>query len=419
MKTMFTLLCTLWCTTGPLLAQQQWIKQHAIPVTDIDPEVQTGADLEAIKSAVQHKRIVVLGEQTHGTHEFSVYKNRLIRYLIKNCGFRLVLLETPYFDARYTDNLMRGGNVPADSLLANHYWCWKQEEMADLLAWMQAPAQHADGLHFGGFDMQDPAAAVQFLHSTLTTAYPELAAIVKQQLSSFMPYASLRQMSTYYALNDTVKHTCRQQLTAIHALLQQHEPRLTNTLGAQVVKELHQAVVVLLQAEFQYATFNVLARDSFMAENIRHLTQLYSNDKFIVWTHNLHAGHGPVNVNGFTLEYMGAYLKRHFGNEVYTLGFATYEGVCSMREGGKMTTYTLTQHEGSVEEVLHKTQAGNYLLPLAEADSFWLHPHPFRVIGLAASPDIEYPFDIAPALHFDALLFIDSTTPATPLRQTH
>lgn len=414
MKTTTLLLCALWCITTPLFAQQQWIKQQAIPIASLNPEVQEGEDLAWLKQAVKHKKLVVLGEQTHGTHEFSVYKHRLIRYLVQECGYRFVLLETPYFDGYNTDDMLQK-DVPADSMLVQHYWCWQHQEMADLLNWMKAYNNGKQRLHFGGFDMQDPAAAISFLVSRTRQVRPQLSNEVQELLGAFNPYASLKQMSTYYALSDSLKQTCRENIAAITSLLQRNERLLKKELGPLVMSELYHAVAVILQAEFQYATFNVLARDSFMAANIRHLTGLYPNDKFIVWTHNLHAGRATLTINGFSINYMGAYLKEMFGNAVLTLGFATYEGACSMRESGRITAYTLTRNQHSAEEMLHHAIPGNYLLPLDNADSFFLQPRPFRVIGLSASPETEFPFDSAPALNFDALVYINQTKPVTSI----
>lgn len=71
---------------------EQWINGHAKILNE--PASQTTEDLSFLKEAVQDKRIVVLGESTHGAKEMNQSKIRMIKYLHEEMGYDVLAFET-------------------------------------------------------------------------------------------------------------------------------------------------------------------------------------------------------------------------------------------------------------------------------------------------------------------------------------
>src|SRR5688500_6919887 len=72
-------------------------------------------DIDRLVDLVAHKRIVMIGEATHGTHEFYDYRAALSRRLIQHHGFAAVAIEGDWPDALRVDHYVRGHATDDDS----------------------------------------------------------------------------------------------------------------------------------------------------------------------------------------------------------------------------------------------------------------------------------------------------------------
>lgn len=103
---------------------------HLLRTVVPDPDVR---DLEPFRLAVGARRVVALGEATHGTSEFFTMKHRLVRLLVEEMGFRHFAMETyPDLTAPILDEYVRGGAVDPRRGL---YWPWNTKEYMALLEW--------------------------------------------------------------------------------------------------------------------------------------------------------------------------------------------------------------------------------------------------------------------------------------------
>lgn len=92
-------------------------------------------DLEPLREAFEGRRIVALGEATHGTAEFFLAKHRLVEFLVREMGFRHFAMEThPEHHGPHLDRYVRGEDAPPEEVL---YWPWATEEYVALLDWMR------------------------------------------------------------------------------------------------------------------------------------------------------------------------------------------------------------------------------------------------------------------------------------------
>src|SRR6478735_127388 len=54
--------------------------------------------VDSLMAIIGNKRIVALGEDTHGTAEFYALRDAITQRLIKEKGFNMVILENPHED---------------------------------------------------------------------------------------------------------------------------------------------------------------------------------------------------------------------------------------------------------------------------------------------------------------------------------
>ena len=75
-------------------------------------------DVSAIVDAIGDARIVLLGEASHGTHEFYATRAAVTRRLIEAHGFRAVTIEGDWPDTRRVDRFVRAVSPDADADMA-------------------------------------------------------------------------------------------------------------------------------------------------------------------------------------------------------------------------------------------------------------------------------------------------------------
>ena len=98
-----------------------WVRKHAVPFTTVEPG-NGFTDLMPLKKSIGTTRIVALGEQTHGTHEFFKMKHRLLEFLVSELGYSVFAIEANMPEAyRLNDYVLTGKGDPA-ALLKGMYF---------------------------------------------------------------------------------------------------------------------------------------------------------------------------------------------------------------------------------------------------------------------------------------------------------
>lgn len=96
-------------------------------------------DLEFLRSIMTGKRIVALGEATHGTREFFLMKHRLLEFLVYEMGFDLFGVEAGERVCSVINQyVLEGKGDPREAVNGFESWTWQTEEALDLVKWMRA-----------------------------------------------------------------------------------------------------------------------------------------------------------------------------------------------------------------------------------------------------------------------------------------
>src|SRR5690242_11867258 len=116
--------------------------RYADDVAGLAHPLRTRDDLGVLLDRVADARVVMLGEASHGTHEFYVWRAELTRRLIEERGFSFVAVEGDWPDCARVDRSVRcRPDAPDDPRAALvEYdrwptWMWANEEVADFCRW--------------------------------------------------------------------------------------------------------------------------------------------------------------------------------------------------------------------------------------------------------------------------------------------
>ncbi len=424
-----------------------WLQENVIPLKSVT--AQTGfADLEPVGALVGNARIIGLGEATHGTKEFFTTKHRMLEYLVTKHDFRVFAIEANWASSFALNEYVLGGTGDAKKLLQQYarvMWAWRVQEVQDLIEWMRVYNLTAlNKIVFTGFDMQEPVAAVDWLVNWLeqnksdqVTRVDELLSCIRFSLGNIISVARFSTGGIAGAKR------CAAQIGTVRQILQNRRSSFKPTeypTALQMTRVLEQANAYY-QARFISGDLleAVTIRDVFMAENAA-WTEKTTAQKVVVWAHNGHVTFNPQMHFGW--KPMGAHLREQYKDTYRVWGFAFFEGsfyaqLLDSSDPARTIAAAMlglaanpsvqrvpNPGTGSFEVLFRATQIKMFMLDLRTSSTpsgTWLKkPQRLQIIGQNLPPFREpepdwYSYDAVLPNDFDAIIYIDQTTPSTPI----
>jgi erythromycin esterase-like protein len=416
------------------------VRRAAIPLDGGD------ADHDELLRRIGHARFVLLGEASHGTHEFYETRARITLRLVAECGFDAVAIEGDWPDAYRVNRFVRGLGDDADAAAALlgfrrfPTWMWRNTAVVDfverLRAWNQGrPAARRAG--FYGLDLYSLNASMAAVLAYLDRADPALAARARERYACFEPFGGDTQT---YGLMTGLGSTPSCEEGVIRTLLDlQRRPAAQDpnaSADPEARFDAEQNAALVRDAERYYrgmylsdvSSWN--ERDTHMAHTLwaleRHLGRDGRPAKIVVWAHNSHLGDAAFTEMGQARGELnlGQLVRERHPEDSYLVGFTTHDGrVTAATDWDAPAEHkrVVPSRGDSVEGVLHATGVSRFLLPFRDEPRLareFGHPLLERAIGVIYRPDTErqsHYFHAQVARQFDALIHIDRTTAVVPL----
>ena len=328
-----------------------------IPITTISPD-SNFTDLEKLIPLLKDKQIIGLGEATHGTHEFFVYKHRLTKFLASNLNFKTFIIEADFAGSQtMNEYVLYGKGDSHDGLLKMGIGVWMTDEFVEMVEWMRAynsTRKNEDKIKFYGCDMQYPQIAAKKVKEYLAKNQ-KLNLLTEGGLDWFIN-------SSYRKKNPKAdKKMVEQSLAELNHLFENISD--SNNREFQFIKHCKRELEQMLE----YKSNNRL-RDKFMAENTEWIYNFENKDKAILWAHNMHIANSPIRLTA-----SGYNLKNEFGEKYYSFGFSFFSG--NLRafstESQKYETYKIppVSIEKSADKIFNQCSASNFILDLKSAST--------------------------------------------------
>ncbi|MGH9681831.1 MAG: erythromycin esterase family protein, partial [Candidatus Acidiferrales bacterium] len=155
----------------------QAIRQSAHPLTG-EP-----ADFDPLIQLIGNSRLVLIGEASHGTHEFYRVRAQITKRLIEEKGFTAVAAEADWPDAYRVNQFVQFESADEDAVeaLAGFRrfpaWMWRNADVLDFVGWLRNYNEHrrARRAGFYGLDLYSLHASMQAVLDFLDKADPEAA----------------------------------------------------------------------------------------------------------------------------------------------------------------------------------------------------------------------------------------------------
>ena len=409
---------------------------------------------EALEELIGDARIVLIGESSHGTHEFYEARAAITRWLIEEKGFDGVAAEADWPDAYRVNRYVRGlgEDTSADAALTGFQrfpaWMWRNTVVRDFVEWLHAHnrrsrAGDSKQTGFYGLDLYSLHRSMKEVIDYLQNVDPVAAERARHRYGCF-DHASADDGQAYgYAAAFGAGPSCEGQVIEQLVEMQRNGLQYARRDGLLAEDEAFYAQMnaqTVRDAEAYYramfggrvTSWNM--RDQHMAHTLRALLAHLDRDsggrpsRIVVWAHNSHVGDArATEVSGDDQLTLGQLVREQYGDDCRLIGLTTYGGTVTAASswGGIAERKTVRPAlHGSIEELLHHTGSPAFLVSCAlsrDAEQPLGAVRLGRAIGVIYLPETErqsHYYHVRPADQFDAIIHIDRTRALEPLEVT-
>lgn len=408
------------------------IEKTAIPLEDNAYAV--------LLNKIGDAEIVLLGEATHGTHEFYEIRAEITRRLIREKHFNTIIIEGDWPDAyqinRYIHQQAYSTAYEAVSSFDRFpTWMWQNMPMVDLIEWLFQHNQKSENkVSFYGMDLYSLYRSIEVVIEYLKKIDPKLAQEAIEKYACLGRFNHDPQRYAY-AVFSRVTKSCQDEVVAELRKLQELEWMFVQNkkVSPQDGFYLTQNARVVKNSERYYRSLfidevnNWNLRDIHMMETVDEIIHFHQKQqqkpKVIIWAHNSHIGNAAATQMSNRGELnIGQLAKEKYREKAFNLGFTTFNGTVSAASewhGPVERKVIRNALEGSYEHLFHAVGITEFLL-LFEDKNIIPDKLLERAIGVIYAPYTErlsHYFYASLAHQFDAVIHYDHTTALEPLEK--
>jgi erythromycin esterase-like protein len=417
------------------------VERHAIPL-----HLET-AGRQLLDSIDPAASVVLIGEATHGTHEFYRIRADLTRSLVAHRGFTCVAAEADWPDAYRANRWARllGEDQTAEDALGDFTrfprWMWRNREVVRFLRWLRAEnaGRAADArVGFYGLDLYSLHRSMARVIEYLDSVDPAAATRARRSYACFDVFGEDAQRYGYAAslhLERSCEDEVITQLAALRRQAAEYAAR-DGQIAADEYFAAEQNARLVCDAEAYYrAMFRGAAeswnlRDRHMMATLDalldHAKRQGRAGRIVVWAHNSHLGDARATSLSRRGELnLGQLARDTYGRGCVSVGMTTHEGEVTAAhewdEPASLRSVRPSMH-GSYERLFHQSALGSFALRLstAEVAEALSPPRLERAIGVIYRPETErasHYFTARLPEQFDLIVHVDRTRALAPLER--
>ena len=408
---------------------------------------------EVLSELVGDAKIVLIGESSHGTHEFYEARAEITKWLIEEKGFCGVAAEADWPDAYRVNRYVRrlGDDTTAEEALRGFErfpaWMWRNAVVRDFAEWLRSHNNRCqvDGRRqtgFYGLDLYSLHRSMREVIVYLDKVDPVAAARARQRYACF-DHASADDDGQAYGFAAAFGAGLSCEREAIEQLVEIQRNALAYARRDGLLAEdemfyAEQNAQTVRNAEVYYramfsgrvTSWNL--RDTHMAQTLEALLAHMSRHpgtqpaRIVVWAHNSHVGDARATAVSADGQLTLGQLVRERHGDCRLIGFSTYTGtVTAASEWGGIAERKVVRPalNGSVEELFHEAGRDAFLVPMHDmsATEALDVPRLGRAIGVIYQPATErqsHYYHVRPSGQFDAMIHIENTRAVEPLEPT-
>lgn len=408
------------------------IRESALPLRNAD-------DLDPLLQEIGSAEYVLLGEATHGTHEFYTWRAEISKRLIREHGFNFIAVEGDWPDCYRLNCYLQGMSTEGSAYAVLHAfdrwptWMWANREVAHLAEWLRdwnADLPQASKVGFYGLDVYSLWDSMRSVTEYLDRTHPDLGRQARDAYACFDRFGE--DVQDYARATRWVPASCEQEVVSTLLDLRRHAATLQSLDGLparQAYFNAEQNALVAKNAEHYYRimvrggpdSWNL--RDEHMMLTLDRLMEFHreasGGSRCIVWAHNTHIGDArATDMKRAGMWNLGQLAREQQGAERCALvGFGTHQGSVIAGQAWEAPMERMKVPEaraGSWEDLFHRAEARDqlHLLSARRSSSDWNEVRGHRAIGVVYDPRYEGFGNYVPTVlpqRYDAFLFLERT----------
>jgi erythromycin esterase-like protein len=399
------------------------VRKQAIPFENVS------RGLRPLLDAIGEARLVLLGEASHGTHEFYRIRAELTQALIRERGFSVVAVEADWPDAyranRWVRGLSkeRGAEAALEDFTRFPRWMWRNAEVVAFVRWLRAhnaSRSEDERTGFYGLDLYSMHRSIEAVLAYLDKVDPAAAARARERYACFETFGEDPQ-AYGWASTLGMSKTCEEEAMAQLVEMRRGYAGEDDHFYAEQNARLIANAETYYRAMFGRRANSWNVRDGHMMETLEALlAHAGPRSRAVVWAHNSHLGDARATEMSARGELnLGQLVRERFGAEAWLVGFTTHAGsVTAARDWGDPAQRRRVRPSigGSWERLFHDTQLGQFLL-IVDRDAL-PGERLERAIGVIYRPESErfsHYFQARLSEQFNAVIHIDETSALQPL----
>lgn len=402
------------------------------------------SDYDALLDRIGDARLVLLGEATHGTHEFYAERTRITQRLIEEKGFTAVAVEADWPDAYRVNRFVRGASEDASandalsSFTRFPAWMWRNVDVLTLVDWLreynQAQHPHHPSVGFYGLDLYSLFTSAAAVLSYLDEVDPDAARRARYRYSCFDQFGEDSQAYGYaaeFGRTESCEDAAVQQLIELRRQageLAQRDGRIPEDeffyaeQNARLVKNAEEYYRSMFRG--RVSSWNL--RDRHMTDTLGALLGHFGgkglDPRIVVWAHNSHLGDARATQMGDRGEWnVGQLASEKWGDDAFLVGFTTFSGTVTASSDWGAPAERKTVRPalpGSYEALFHDAGIPRFVLPLGSDGAKVPGRRLERAIGVVYRPETErqsHYFEAELGAQFDTVIHIDQSRALEPL----
>ena len=382
-------------------------------------------------------RIVLLGEATHGSHEFYAARAAITRMLIERQGFNLVAVEGDWPDIARLDAYVRQRAArphQGDPFVRFPTWLWRNQEVLAFADWLRghnAAVPEARRASMHGLDVYSLGQSMHMVTSYLDEHDPVQAAGARRRYGGLMPWRDEPQ-NYGHGVEYGGLPACEDAVVAQLEELLLTRMRLIHDDGEAFFDAEQNARIVRAAEQYYRAMYRGSAaswnlRDRHMFDTLLRLMAHRRDARVVIWAHNSHIGNAAATAMGWHGEFnIGELCRAAFADQAVLIGFGTDRGRVAAASdwGAEMTIMQVRPaREDSWEAAFRRTGIARSLTDWRGSRRKALggllsQSLLERAIGVVYRPETErasHYFEAILADQFDAYVWFEETRAVTPI----
>ena len=406
------------------------------------------SDYDQLLKLIGDAHFVLLGEASHGTHEFYAARAEITKRLIAEKGFVAVAVEADWPDAYRINRFVRsiGDDQEAIEALDDFKrfptWMWRNADVLDFVGWLREfnnriPA-NKERVGFYGLDLYSLFSSIEAVIDYLEKVDPEAAKRARFRYSCFDHYGEDSQAygyATTFGLTPSCEDEVVSQLVDFRRQATDYASR-DGQIPPDEAFFAEQNARLVKNAERYYrsmfagrvSSWNL--RDQHMAETLENLVAHFRRQgrepKIAVWEHNSHLGDARATDMGLQGELnVGQLVRERHSDDAVLVGFTTYTGTVTAAsdwDGPAERKQVRPALPETYEALFHQVGIEAFLLTLRNRSGLdaLARKRLERAIGVIYLPQTErvsHYFHASLPRQFDAVLHYDESRAVEPLER--